>query len=470
MEVTYRRDGEHNYMIWKAPGDLQGSEYQVRMLLVNEIPGLLRCRIRNVDGAPYLYYEITSRQPLARIFEHRAAGYEDIRALIQAVSRTLEGIARYLLPDSGLLLEPEFLYMDLETKEVSFCYLPCGQADIPETFRSLAEYLLKNLDHEDERAVLWGYHLYSGTVEENYSVNAVLLSLQGKLEKGRERKIEEKPDVKTERKKSDDSKSRKIQYVPNKEKEKIPVQRMLTGQEQLKKKEKRWKTAGMVLAALLCIAAAAGLGALRILTLTQAGGILFLAAGVLYYLCVGKKEGKEKNEKGQKQKKTGGKERKKLELVKQDSGWQERETKRPEEYSTPEPQVQEEIIEEEICDFKEDPEEEFYGQTTLLGGGVTGDQPVLISSQPEARANVIIDKEKFIIGKLKGQVDLALNLPVISRMHAGIERREEGFFLVDLNSTNGTYLNGERLEANEYRQLHTGDEIIFAGAGYYFKE
>lgn len=81
-----------------------------------------------------------------------------------------------------------------------------------------------------------------------------------------------------------------------------------------------------------------------------------------------------------------------------------------------------------------------------------------------------IDKERFVIGKMKGQVDMVLNLPMISRIHAEIEKREGAYFLVDLNSTNGTFLNGERLEANEYRQLHTGDEICFAGAGYYFKE
>lgn len=81
MEVMYRRDGEQNYMVWKAPEDLQGNEYQVRMLLVNEIPGLLRCRLRKINGEAYLYYEITSKQPLTRVFEHRAAGAEDIRAL-----------------------------------------------------------------------------------------------------------------------------------------------------------------------------------------------------------------------------------------------------------------------------------------------------------------------------------------------------------------------------------------------------
>lgn len=453
MEVTYRRDGEHNYMIWKGPEDMQGSEYQVRMILVNEIPGLLRCRLRNVDGVSYLYYEITSKQPLARIFEYRVAEGDDIRALVQAIGRTMEGIARYLLPDDGLLLDPELIYMDVETREVSFCYLPFCEERITGAFRGLAEYLLKNLNHEDEQAVFWGYRLYSGTVEENYSVYTVIQEMHGKLEKSREKRTERKSVIKADAEK------------------KIPVRQMMTGQEHLKKKEKRKRTAALVFAALSCIAGCAVLAAFHILTLTQAGGILFLAGGIFYYLCAGRKEKKENPGKEKKK-------RRRMEKVQQDSEKRNEEEKREEQkageqkWELRKAYIETEMgePEEEICDFREDSGEKVYGQTTLLGDRITGEHPVLISRNPDIRENAIIDKEKFVIGKLKGQVDLALNLPVISRIHAGIERREEGYFLVDLNSTNGTYLNGERLEANEYRQIRTGDEIIFAGTGYYFKE
>ena len=38
MDVSYRRDKDHNNMILDAPGELPGEEYQVRMLLGNHIP------------------------------------------------------------------------------------------------------------------------------------------------------------------------------------------------------------------------------------------------------------------------------------------------------------------------------------------------------------------------------------------------------------------------------------------------
>ena len=50
MDVSYRRDKDHNYMILDAPGELTGEEYQVRMLVGNHIPHLLKCNRRMMDG------------------------------------------------------------------------------------------------------------------------------------------------------------------------------------------------------------------------------------------------------------------------------------------------------------------------------------------------------------------------------------------------------------------------------------
>ncbi len=48
---------------------------------------------------------------------------------------------------------------------------------------------------------------------------------------------------------------------------------------------------------------------------------------------------------------------------------------------------------------------------------------------------------------------------LLSRRHAQIELKNGGFWLTDLGSSNGTFVNGERLTAP--RELRTGDEITF---------
>ena len=56
MDVSYRRDKDHNYMILDAPGELTGEEYQVRMLVGNHIPHLLKCNRRMMDGKAVFFF------------------------------------------------------------------------------------------------------------------------------------------------------------------------------------------------------------------------------------------------------------------------------------------------------------------------------------------------------------------------------------------------------------------------------
>ncbi len=47
----------------------------------------------------------------------------------------------------------------------------------------------------------------------------------------------------------------------------------------------------------------------------------------------------------------------------------------------------------------------------------------------------------------------------VSRRHALMKRGEDTLTLVDLGSTNGTYLNGQRLIPNQPRVVRDGDEV-----------
>lgn len=63
------------------------------------------------------------------------------------------------------------------------------------------------------------------------------------------------------------------------------------------------------------------------------------------------------------------------------------------------------------------------------------------------------------VGRDEGN-DLVLAHPEISRRHARIERDGSGWRIVDLRSTNGTWVNGERVTA---APVSEGDEVAFAG-------
>ncbi|MGN0686573.1 MAG: FHA domain-containing protein [Oscillospiraceae bacterium] len=84
---------------------------------------------------------------------------------------------------------------------------------------------------------------------------------------------------------------------------------------------------------------------------------------------------------------------------------------------------------------------------------------------------VYIDKPKFQIGKGRATAtpnDLIISNPGVSRAHALIEHIDTEYYLVDLYSLNGTFINNERISSNERRRIINGDTITFANQQYYF--
>lgn len=58
----------------------------------------------------------------------------------------------------------------------------------------------------------------------------------------------------------------------------------------------------------------------------------------------------------------------------------------------------------------------------------------------------VIDQEQFVIGRGAKYSDLAIKDANISRKHCAIVRRNGGYFIKDLGSTNGVEFHGERVD------------------------
>jgi len=77
-------------------------------------------------------------------------------------------------------------------------------------------------------------------------------------------------------------------------------------------------------------------------------------------------------------------------------------------------------------------------------------------SGPEAGATVELETQ-MLIGR-HSACDLVLPLGAVSRWHCRIVRDAEGYFVEDLGSLNGTFVNG--VPARARHQLQDGDEIL----------
>src|SRR5260370_3544478 len=69
------------------------------------------------------------------------------------------------------------------------------------------------------------------------------------------------------------------------------------------------------------------------------------------------------------------------------------------------------------------------------------------------------DRAQILLGR-RGGVDVLLPHASVSLVHARIDRRGDGYQIVDDRSTNGTWLNGARLEAGQPRPLQQGDKVV----------
>ena len=86
-----------------------------------------------------------------------------------------------------------------------------------------------------------------------------------------------------------------------------------------------------------------------------------------------------------------------------------------------------------------------------------------------AKEKIFLDKEKNYVGRDASQCTVTItDAEDVSRRHAVIHNRENQYYLSDLGSRNGTYVNGMALKPNEQVLLNDGVAIRFGSASYIF--
>ena len=122
-EISYHKDYRHNYLIIRED-EMTGDDYQRKMITENRIRGLLPCQIRYINGETLLYYEITSKQSVKGLFEGKHLTMKELKSLFISLKMVMEETASFLLPEDGLLIEPDMIFTELEKDEFYFVYDP----------------------------------------------------------------------------------------------------------------------------------------------------------------------------------------------------------------------------------------------------------------------------------------------------------------------------------------------------------
>ncbi len=81
---------------------------------------------------------------------------------------------------------------------------------------------------------------------------------------------------------------------------------------------------------------------------------------------------------------------------------------------------------------------------------------------------ILIVKPEFTLGRLESQVDYVIRNSAVGKVHAQIITKENSYFIKDLNSKNGTCINGVKIDSNEEYKIENNDRITLANNEYIF--
>ncbi len=418
MRTEYRRNLNKSYLILT---DRETEEcFEWKMLENNRIRGLLPVHCRHNAGESAAWYDISGTQSLDRYLETAPVDGRFFRMLLSELKRMGELLPSYLLLQQDLLLDPELIFIRHDGTQVYFCYHPETTKDLFLALRELMEMLLQRVDHRDEEAVRTAYAIYQITTEGEFDLDMLLKETENKTPEHRIRYEEPEPEP---------EKPGGRVFFPMEEPKEKPRRK---GFHFLKRKKEEPSEESLF------------------------DELVRMRRGQEEYRNPGgsrdaelyrdPEEYHDPEEYQEPDRSRRSKERRASEKrrVSSDREFSKRE---------PETVTGSRLYPEENTTYLNPAEDRARGVLRYLGHGTESD--------------LTIETVPFLIGTregLPGQMDSQ----AVSRQHARITKEGEDYYLEDLNSTNGTFHNGEELSYRLKVRLFPNDHIRFADEEFLF--
>lgn len=175
--VRYERNNGVNYAVidtkeeWKCEDD-----YEVKMLMLNTPEYFLHITMNYIGEKNSIYYDISSKQQLSKLFEYGKVTMEDVKSLFDNISRMVRVVDEYMLNLDRVILNPQDIYVSLSDKKYSFMYSPvAGEKDFYDKMRSLFEYILERFDHSVKKSSLVKfYEIYQRILVRDYTPDKLM--------------------------------------------------------------------------------------------------------------------------------------------------------------------------------------------------------------------------------------------------------------------------------------------------------
>lgn len=419
------------------------NRYQYCIVTRGGIRGLLPCSLRYINGLAYLYYDISSTQSVAQLYAGRCIKRQWMKDFLWGMRRIKQEMERFLLDAQNLLWFPEQVFQDLEKNEFYFLYLPYYEE--AGGFQELMDFLVERIDYEDEVLVECVYRMH-----EQYELLGEIYLTEQIYEDGR---ILDTP-LNDEKLQIPEHVKEEIMKEENRKKEKETGNEAAIRNEKAVRNEKAIRNEKAVKTE----------KAIRTEKTIRTEKDMETEKGI-------KNEREKINEEEIKDEKDMNRSEDKDAKRGIRYFFEGRMKKQREEREQLQRQTSRTLAGYAVCEdtiYTESPsgspeidmeeEETELGRTVYLEESA-GEKQTRRLYSPEGKIIFQLNTRSVILGKKREEADCILEDLSVSRVHARITEEEDGYYLEDLNSTNGTLKNGLRLQPYEKRKLEKGDEI-----------
>ncbi len=179
MNVSYKQGLNGNCMILEDLDAAAADEFALQMILKNKIAGLLDVHLESFNNKSRLLYDISSKQALDKMFEAGKMKRGHFKNLVMSLRNLSERLEEYLLDTEYIMALPEYIYTDIDRNKFYFCYNPIGDGHLQSDLRMLADSIISYIDYDDAQLVKSAYELNAMVQRDNFSINELISIIAG---------------------------------------------------------------------------------------------------------------------------------------------------------------------------------------------------------------------------------------------------------------------------------------------------
>ena len=150
---TAKNIGRERYLTYIMGEGMEVDEDVLDYCEDNDIPEILNIIYEEDDDYDYLTYDITGRTTLEK-FTEETVNREKVFKLLRNISLAMISVKEHAIPLSYILLNKGFMYIDPDTLNVKFLYLPVeSEASVSAEFKSFVRQLMAGMKYDVEEDV-----------------------------------------------------------------------------------------------------------------------------------------------------------------------------------------------------------------------------------------------------------------------------------------------------------------------------